>query len=163
MFALLVFLTGSIASSLAWSAASLIAFRALQGIGGGLMLPLLSTLVMQAAAGKSLGRTMSVVSLPAILGSILGSILGPVLGGVILSWLDWRWMFWVNFPFCVAGFLLAWKMLPTDSASSRPWLDVVGHRVHRYCRAAVACIARSTTCLEHCACDGWRYPASLGA
>ena len=81
MFALLVFLVGSIASSLAWSAASLIAFRVVQGIGGGLMLPLMSTLVMQAAGGKALGRTMSVVSLPAI----LGPILGPVLGGVILN------------------------------------------------------------------------------
>jgi EmrB/QacA subfamily drug resistance transporter len=122
MFALLVFMVGSIASSLAWSAPSLIAFRVVQGIGGGLMLPLMSTLVMQAAGGKSLGRTMSVVSLPAV----LGPILGPVLGGVILNWLDWRWMFWVNVPFCVIGFLLAWKMLPSDRPSSRPRLDVLG-------------------------------------
>jgi len=122
MVALLVFLAGSIASSLAWNAASLIAFRVVQGVGGGLMLPLMSTLVMQAAAGKALGRTMSVVSLPAI----LGPILGPVLGGLILSSLDWRWLFWVNVPFCVIGFLLAWKLLPTDRVSNRPRLDVLG-------------------------------------
>ena len=122
MFALLVFLAGSIAASLAWSAGSLIAFRVVQGVGGGLMLPLLATLVMQAAAGKSLGRTMSVVSLPAI----LGPILGPVLGGVILNWLDWRWLFWVNVPFCVVGFILAWKLLPTDRQQARPQLDLLG-------------------------------------
>lgn len=122
MFALVVFLAGSIGASLAWSAPSLIAFRVVQGVGGGLMLPLMATLVMQAAAGKSLGRTMAVVSLPAV----LGPILGPVLGGVILNWLDWRWLFYVNVPFCVVGFLLAWKLLPTDSEPTRRPMDVVG-------------------------------------
>lgn len=122
MSALVIFLGGSVASSLAWSAPSLIAFRAAQGIGGGLMAPLMSTLVIQAAGGKALGRAISVVSLPAS----LGPVLGPVLGGVILDWLDWRWLFWVNVPFCVAGFLLAWKLLPADASSSRPRLDVVG-------------------------------------
>ncbi|MCU1528530.1 MAG: family efflux transporter permease subunit [Frondihabitans sp.] len=122
MFALAVFLGGSIGSSLAWSAASLIAFRVVQGVGGGLMLPLMATLVMQAAGGKSLGRTMSVVTLPAV----LGPILGPVLGGVILNWLDWRWLFSVNVPFCVVGFVLAWKLLPTDLPTARRPLDVLG-------------------------------------
>ncbi|WP_375399380.1 MDR family MFS transporter [uncultured Amnibacterium sp.] len=122
MFALLVFLAGSIASSLAWNAPSLIAFRVVQGIGGGLMAPLMSTLVMQAAGGKALGRAMSVVSLPAS----LGPILGPVLGGTILSFLDWRWLFWVNVPFCVVGFILAWILLPADTLLARARLDVLG-------------------------------------
>jgi EmrB/QacA subfamily drug resistance transporter len=122
MFALMVFLAGSIASSLAWSATSLIAFRVLQGVGGGLMLPLMSTLVMQAAGGRSLGRTMSVISLPAV----LGPVLGPVLGGAILNWFDWRWLFWVNVPFCVVGFVLAWKLLPADRQPVHPRLDLLG-------------------------------------
>ncbi len=122
MSALVIFLAGSIASSVAWSAATLIAFRAVQGIGNGLLAPLQSTPVIQAAGGKALGRAMSVVSLPAS----LGPVLGPVLGRVILNWLDWRWLFWVNVPFCVAGFLLARKLLPADTSSSRPRLDVAG-------------------------------------
>jgi EmrB/QacA subfamily drug resistance transporter len=122
MFSLMVFLAGSIGSSLAWNAPSLIGFRVVQGVGGGLMLPLMATLVMQAAAGKSLGRTMSVVSLPAV----LGPILGPVLGGLILNWLSWRWLFYVNIPFCVIGFLLAWKLMPADRDTSRRRLDVLG-------------------------------------
>ncbi len=122
MFALLVFLGGSIGSSLAWSASSLIGFRVVQGVGGGLMLPLMATLVMQAAAGKSLGRTMSVVSLPAV----LGPILGPVLGGVILNWLDWRWLFYVNIPFCVIGLVLASKLMPSDTKSVQKSLDWAG-------------------------------------
>lgn len=122
MFALVLFLVGSIACSLAWNASSLITFRVIQGVGGGVMLPLMSTLVMQAAGGKALGRTMAMLSLPAV----LGPVLGPVIGGVILNWFDWRWLFWVNVPFCVVGLVLAWKMLPHDGRLSRVRLDVVG-------------------------------------
>lgn len=122
ILALAIFLTGSVLSSLAWSAGSLIAFRSLQGVGGGIMLPLMSTLVVQAAGGKHLGKIMSVVSLPAV----LGPILGPVLGGVILQHLHWSWMFWVNVPFCVAGIALALIFLPKDGPVKRTALDVPG-------------------------------------
>ncbi len=122
MFALTVFLIGSILSSLSWSAASLIVFRIVQGLGGGLMLPLFSTMIMQAAAGRALGRTMSIVTLP----TVVGPILGPVIGGAILKWLDWRWLFWVNVPFCVVGFILAWRMLDADATNARPRVDIVG-------------------------------------
>jgi EmrB/QacA subfamily drug resistance transporter len=122
MIALTVFLIGSILCSLAWSAPSLIAFRVVQGVGGGLMLPLLSTLVMQAARGRNLGRTMAMISLPAV----LGPILGPVAGGVILHSLDWRWLFWVNVPFCVAGIVLALRLLPGDPPTARVRLDLPG-------------------------------------
>ncbi|GGF36367.1 MDR family MFS transporter [Subtercola lobariae] len=122
MFALTVFMVGSILCSLAWSAESLIAFRVLQGIGGGVMLPLMSTLVMQAANGKNLGRIMSAVSLPAV----LGPVLGPVVGGLILTSLDWRWLFWVNVPFCVVGIILAWRMLPRDAKTPAIRLDLFG-------------------------------------
>jgi EmrB/QacA subfamily drug resistance transporter len=122
LLALSVFGVGSVLCSLAWNPASLITFRILQGIGGGVMLPLMSTLIMQAAGGKNLGRLMSMVSLPAV----LGPILGPVLGGVILNYLDWRWLFWVNVPFCILGFVLAVRMLPADEPSDAGRFDIVG-------------------------------------
>jgi EmrB/QacA subfamily drug resistance transporter len=111
MFSLAVFLIGSIGSSLAWNVGSLIGWRVVQGVGGGLMLPLLTTLIFQAAGGKSLGRLVTYVALPAL----LGPILGPVIGGAILTHLSWRFMFWVNVPFCVAGLLLAWRYLADDA------------------------------------------------
>src|ERR1700691_3231121 len=111
MFALSVFLVGSIGSSLAWNADSLIAWRVVQGAGGGLLLSVLTTLIMQAAGGKSLGRTVTLIALPAL----LGPILGPLLGGAILTHLSWRFMFWVNVPFCLAGLLLAWRYLADDT------------------------------------------------
>jgi EmrB/QacA subfamily drug resistance transporter len=128
MFALAVFLIGSIGSSLAWNVGSLIGWRVVQGIGGGLMLPLMTTLIFQAAAGKSLGRLVTYIALPAL----LGPILGPLVGGAILTHLSWRFMFWVNVPFCVAGLLLAWRYLAADAparpdaATRRPRLDLPG-------------------------------------
>jgi EmrB/QacA subfamily drug resistance transporter len=125
MFALTVFLIGSIGSSLAWNAGSLIAWRVVQGAGGGIMLPVLTTLIMQAAGGKALGRTVTVIALPAL----LGPILGPLAGGAILTHLSWRFMFWVNVPFCVVGLFLAARNMPADTpdpAKPRPHLDLPG-------------------------------------
>lgn len=123
MIALTIFLAASIACSLAWDAPSLIAFRVAQGVGGGLMMPLMATLpVQQVPRGVGLGRLMAVVSLPAA----LGPILGPTIGGLILTWLDWRWLFWVNVPFCLVGLALAARFLPADAPTGRPRLDLLG-------------------------------------
>jgi EmrB/QacA subfamily drug resistance transporter len=123
MVALAIFLAGSILSGLAWNADSLIAFRVLQGVGGGLMLPVMTTLVMEVAGGKQLGRVSAVIGLPAM----AGPVLGPVIGGAILALGDWRWVFWVNIPFSVAGLILAWRMLPSDRGRDpKRRLDVVG-------------------------------------
>jgi EmrB/QacA subfamily drug resistance transporter len=123
LFSLTLFLVGSIGSSLAWDAPVLIAARVVQGVGGGLMLPVMTTLVMQAAGGRVTGRTVSLVALPAL----LGPIFGPVVGGLILTHLSWRFMFWVNVPFCLAGLLLAAKFLKTDAPDpARPRLDWLG-------------------------------------
>ena len=125
MFALAVFLVGSIGSSLAWNIDSLITWRVVQGVGGGIMLPVLTTLIMQAAGGKALGRTVTIIALPAL----LGPILGPLVGGAILTHLSWRFMFWVNVPFCVVGLYLAARYMPADTpdpAKPRPRLDLIG-------------------------------------
>jgi EmrB/QacA subfamily drug resistance transporter len=125
MFALTVFLAGSVGSSLAWNVGSLIAWRVVQGAGGGIMFPLLTTLIMQAAGGKALGRTVTVVALPAL----LGPVIGPLIGGAILTHFSWRFMFWVNVPFCLAGLVLAARFIPADRparGASRPRLDLPG-------------------------------------
>lgn len=122
MFSLALFLVGSLLCSLAWNIGALIAFRVIQGIGGGLMLPILQTLMVHAAGQRKLGRMMAVVSLPAT----LGPILGPVIGGLILSHLDWRWIFWVNIPFSLAGLLLAWRGLEPTAPGKGSQLDVTG-------------------------------------
>lgn len=121
-FSLVVFLAGSVAASAAWNAPALIAGRVVQGIGGGLMLPVMTTLIVRAAGGRLLGRVTAIITMPAL----LGPILGPLVGGLILNNLSWRWMFWINIPFSVIGLVLAARFLDRDEPTSRPRLDVIG-------------------------------------
>ena len=118
MFSLAVFLAGSAACGAAWNIGSLIAFRVLQGIGGGMLVPIMMTLLVQAAGGRQLGRLMSTVSLPVV----LVPVLGPVVGGLIVGNLSWRWIFYVNVPVCLIGLALAWRgMRPApDPAPAGP-------------------------------------------
>jgi EmrB/QacA subfamily drug resistance transporter len=123
MFSLALFLAGSVACGAAWNIGSLIAFRVVQGIGGGLMVPLLTTLLVQAAGGRQMGRLMSAVSLPIV----VVPIFGPVVAGLIISNVSWRWIFYVNVPICLAGLALAWRGLPSARPpGGRPRIDLVG-------------------------------------
>jgi EmrB/QacA subfamily drug resistance transporter len=122
LFSLALFMIGSLLCSCARDIGMLIAFRVIQGIGGGLELPIMQTLLVNAAGQRRLGRMMAVVSLPAL----LGPILGPVIGGLIVSHLSWRWIFWVNVPFSLSGLLLAWRGLEPTSPGRGSRLDVTG-------------------------------------
>jgi EmrB/QacA subfamily drug resistance transporter len=117
-----LFLLGSLLAASAWNAASLITFRVIQGSGGGIMMVLMFTLIMQAAKGRNIGKVMSLVTVP----TALGPVIGPVIGGVILHLGDWRWIFLFNVPFAVTGILLAWRDLPADQPGARRRLDVIG-------------------------------------
>lgn len=123
MFSLILFLVGSVLSSLSWNISSLIAFRFLQGIGTGLMMPTVTTMLVQKSGGKNLGYIMSIVSLP----MLLGPILGPMLGGVIVSNLGWRWTFYINIPISIIALFMAWLALPTDEPTKgKQQLDIIG-------------------------------------
>lgn len=122
LFALVLFLAGSMLCGVAWNIGSLIVFRVLQGVATGLMLPILQTLLIRAADGRGLGRLMAVATLPAL----IGPILGPVIGGLIIGHLSWRWVFYVNVPVCVVAFVLARRTLPLDAEGERRQLDVRG-------------------------------------
>jgi EmrB/QacA subfamily drug resistance transporter len=125
MAALVLFVAGSVLCALAWSDASLIGFRVVQGFAAGLIFPLMQTLAVKAAGGRASSSLIATVSLPLA----LGPILGPVIGGVILNWLSWRWLFLVNVPVIAVGLVLAWRLLPADRpvpATARARLDVTG-------------------------------------
>jgi len=122
LVALALFLLGSMLSGAAWNVASLIAFRVVQGVGGGLMFPIQQTLLVQAAGRAQVGKLMATISLPAV----VVPILGPVIGGFILSNLDWRWIFFVNAPICLVALALAWYGLAaTEKTPGKP-LDILG-------------------------------------
>jgi EmrB/QacA subfamily drug resistance transporter len=120
---LALFVAGSVAAGLAWDIGSMIAFRVLQGVGGGLMQPIVTTLLVGAAGGRNLGRLMATVTLPAV----VVPVLGPAAGGLIVGTLGWRWVFLVNVPVCLAAIALAVRYLPSvPPAVRRPRLDVFG-------------------------------------
>ncbi|MFF1922573.1 DHA2 family efflux MFS transporter permease subunit [Streptomyces sp. NPDC058221] len=125
LLGLVVFLAGSVASGLAWNVGALIAARAVQGIGAGLLDPLMLTLLARAAGPARTGRVMGLMG---VVGSS-GPVFGPVAGGIILQSADWRWMFLVNVPIGLAALLLALKILPEDdpgTASPADRLDILG-------------------------------------
>jgi EmrB/QacA subfamily drug resistance transporter len=119
---LVLFTAGSAMCGLASTATELIVFRVVQGVGGGLILPL-GQLIMAAAAGpKRMGRVMSVIAVPAM----LAPIFGPAVGGLILDNASWRWIFFVNLPIAVVAILTAWRGLPNPERQPAGRLDLVG-------------------------------------
>ncbi|MER6815339.1 MDR family MFS transporter [Spirillospora sp. NPDC000708] len=120
--ALGLFLLGSVLCGLAWNVGSLIAFRVLQGAGGGLMTPVMQTLLMRAAGGRQIGRLMAAISMPAL----VGPILGPVVGGLVAGHAGWRWIFYVNVPVCLVAFVLAWRGLPSTAPRGAARPDLTG-------------------------------------
>lgn len=122
MISLVLFLAGSVLAGAAWNIDSLIAFRVVQGIGGGLIQPTLMTLLMRAAGGRPAGRLIAAVSMPAV----VVPILGPVVGGLIVNGLSWRWIFLVNVPICLVALALARRYVPETPPAGEHRLDVIG-------------------------------------
>jgi EmrB/QacA subfamily drug resistance transporter len=122
LVALATFFAGSLLCGAAWSTGSLIVFRVLQGVGGGLLIPLMQTILAQAAGPKGLTRLMGVIAIPIS----LAPVLGPVLGGLIVGHVSWRWIFYVNVPVCLAAIALAWRYMPDTTPRPGHKLDVLG-------------------------------------
>jgi EmrB/QacA subfamily drug resistance transporter len=122
MTSIVLFLAGSALSGAAWSAESLITFRVLQGIGGGMILPVGITMLTQASGPNRVGRVMSVVGIP----MMLGPVLGPVLGGWLVTDVSWRWIFYVNIPVGAIVLPLAWRVLSADRPQPTERLDWLG-------------------------------------
>ena len=125
MISVSLFGIGSVLCGLAWSAESLIFFRVLQGFGGGMIMPVGMALLAQTAGPSRIGRVMSVIGVP----MLLGPILGPVLGGVIVDSVSWRWIFYVNVPIACFALVLAAKLLKPDAgradAGRLDWLGLL--------------------------------------
>ncbi len=122
MLSLLLFTLGSVLSGLAWSAESLIGFRILQGLGGGMIMPAGMTILTRAAGTDRIGRVMAVIGIP----MLLGPIFGPILGGWLVDSFSWRWIFFINVPIAVAALTMAQRVLPRDVAKHDETLDWVG-------------------------------------
>ena len=116
---LVLFTLGSVLCGIATSATQLILFRVLQGVGGGLILPVGQLIMATAAGPRRMGRVMGVVAVPAM----LAPIFGPALGGLILDNTSWRWIFFVNVPIGIVAFIAGFRGLPRSERQEAGRLD----------------------------------------
>src|SRR6187399_338879 len=98
----LVFTLASALCSLAWNLPSLVLFRALQGLGGGAIIPTAQSILFARYPRKEHGMAAALFGL----GAITGPLLGPTIGGYLIDWFSWHWIFMVNVPLgCIAALL----------------------------------------------------------
>src|SRR6204780_53490 len=121
MGSIAMFVVGSCLSGLAWSSTTIILFRVLQGLGGGMIMPAGMTILTRAAGPQRIGRVMAIMGVP----MLLGPILGPILGGWLVTDVSWRWIFFINLPIGLVALFLALRVLPRDVAEHSQRLDVV--------------------------------------
>jgi EmrB/QacA subfamily drug resistance transporter len=117
-----LFTLGSALCGLAWSEESLIVFRVLQGFGGGMIMPAGMTILTHAAGPDRVGRVMSIIGVP----MLIGPIAGPILGGWLVDDVSWRWIFFINVPIGIVAFALAMRVLPRDTSQPQHRLDALG-------------------------------------
>ncbi|MHC1481490.1 DHA2 family efflux MFS transporter permease subunit [Frateuria aurantia] len=108
---------------LASSLGMLVAFRILQGISGGPLIPLSQTLLLRTYPKAQAGRAMTMW----VMTTVLAPIAGPILGGVICDNISWPWIFYINVPIAAAAAVMAWRLLSKfeEPRVKRP-IDVVG-------------------------------------
>src|SRR5579875_327902 len=122
MTSLVLFTLGSVLSGLAWSDASLILFRVLQGIGGGMIMPAVMTIMTKKAGPHRMGRVMGVLGVP----MLVAPIMGPILGGWLVDDVSWRWIFFINLPIGVVAIVLALLVLEPDESQRSHRFDWLG-------------------------------------
>ncbi|HEX5969347.1 MAG TPA: DHA2 family efflux MFS transporter permease subunit [Intrasporangium sp.] len=122
MLALALFTAGSALCATADSIGMLILFRVLQGLGGGLLMPVGMTILTKAAGPARMGRLMAILGVP----MLLGPIFGPILGGWLIDHYSWHWIFLINLPLGIAAIAYAWLALPKDRPEPSESFDVIG-------------------------------------
>jgi EmrB/QacA subfamily drug resistance transporter len=117
-----LFTLGSLLCGISSNIHVLVACRLLQGCGGAMMVPVGRLTLVRTFAKSELIRIMSFVAIPAL----IGPMLGPIAGGLIVGYLHWRFIFFVNIPIGLAGLLMVYLHLPDYREKKTPPLDIVG-------------------------------------
>ena len=122
MLALLLFTAGSALCATAGCIGMLVGFRVLQGLGGGMLMPLGMTIMTSAAGPQRMGRLMAILGVP----MLLGPIFGPILGGWLIDHASWHWIFLINVPIGAVALAYSWFALAGDRPHPSETFDWVG-------------------------------------
>jgi len=117
-----VFVIGSLLCAMAWDEVSIIAFRIVQGIGGALVMANSGAVIADLYPRERRGRAYGFTSL----GWTIGAVLGVVLGGLIVTYISWRWIFWINVPTGAVAIVIALRVLRDRGERTRQRLDPLG-------------------------------------
>jgi EmrB/QacA subfamily drug resistance transporter len=153
IFALVMFIGASVACSEARSIQQLVAFRVLQGVGGGMLTPVGITLLFRAFPPEQRARASAILTIP----TVLAPASGPVLGGLLTDTVGWRWIFRVNLPIGLIALAVAVFGLRRDEPGEHRPFDAVGLVL------TVLGFPAAVFALERGAEDGWGSPRILGA
>jgi EmrB/QacA subfamily drug resistance transporter len=120
--AILIFAIGSALCGFAGSIGALVAARALQGIGGAMMVPVGRLVILRTIPRSEFVGALAWLTMPAL----LGPVLGPPVGGFITTYFHWRWIFWINLPMAALGIILATLFIPNVRGETFPKFDYRG-------------------------------------
>ena len=120
--AIVIFTTGSILCGFSTSLTGFVLARFLQGFGGAMMTPVGRLLVIRSVPRAEMVAAFAWLTVPAM----IGPMIGPPLGGFITTYFHWRWIFWINVPIGILGFLLVTLFIENIREEEPPPLDVLG-------------------------------------
>jgi len=120
--ALLTFAAGSALCGLAWSLESMVVFRIIQAIPGGILPVVTLSMVYRIVPREKIGAAMGMYGL----GIIVAPAIGPTLGGYLVEYVDWRLIFFINVPIGILGAIAAVMVLPKFPAVKSQKFDVLG-------------------------------------
>jgi EmrB/QacA subfamily drug resistance transporter len=120
--AIAIFALGSALCGFSNSIGTLVAARALQGVGGAMMVPVGRLVILRTIPKSALVDALAWLTIPAL----IGPILGPPLGGFITTYFSWRWIFWINLPIAALGLVLATLFIPDVRGETQSRFDYFG-------------------------------------
>jgi EmrB/QacA subfamily drug resistance transporter len=122
LITIVTFTIASMLCGISQNLGELIFFRVIQGIGGGMLMPIGMTIILQAVGPQNMGRVMGIFGVP----MLVAPAIGPVLGGWFVQDFSWRLIFYVNVPIGIIGFTAAARFLRETHRTAKLRLDVVG-------------------------------------
>lgn len=122
MSSIVLYAVGSIICGFSETLGQLIAARFIQGAAGATLMPVGRLVLLRTTPKSELVGALSVVTMPAL----LGPVVGPVLGGAIVTFADWRWIFFINLPIAISGLILVYRYVPEVRETDAPPVDILG-------------------------------------